>query len=150
MTEQEIAKRVAEEHKKLAGIMQDLNDALANMPDSNRVDWLENLRKHFFHFRAHMNHRVALEEYGGFMEWVVEARPTLARRVEGLRRERRNWLAGIEQSQQQLADATPDQAEQLESIRSKVLEVMGVIRRHTEEEDMVIADALLQDIGGES
>lgn len=150
MNDDAIAAKVAQEHTKLVGIIKDLQGAAATIPVEDRPAWLDRLREQFFRFRAHMIHRIALEEVGGFLTRVVEVRPALAKDVEHLRRENRDILASVEQVHQSLGDTGPDDADRLRRIRLRIQRILSAVQHHTEHEDLLIGFVHRQDSGGES
>ncbi len=150
MNDDAIAAKVAQEHTKLVGIIKDLQGAAAAIPVEDRPAWLDRLRDQFFRFRAHMIHRIALEEVGGFLTRVVEVRPALAKDVEHLRRENRDILASVEQVHQSLGDTGPDDADRLRRIRLRIQRILSAVQHHTEHEDLLIGFVHRQDSGGES
>ena len=150
MDKNTVATKVAEEHRKLKGIIEELRGAAVGIPPQNRRGWLEELRERFFRFRAHMIHRVALEEVGGFFAQVVEKRPALARDVEHLQRENRDILASIEQVHQSLGDTSPDDVDRLEHTRLQIHHILSAVRHHTEHEDLLVGLVNTQDPGGEA
>jgi hypothetical protein len=145
-----IAAKVAQEHTKLVGIIKDLRGAAATIPRESRPAWLDGLREQFFRFRAHMIHRIALEEVGGFLAHVVEVRPALAKDVEHLRRENRDILASIEQVHQSLGDTPPDDLDRLRHIHLHIHHILSAVEHHTEHEDLLISFVHMQDDGGEA
>ena len=150
MSDKNIAARVAEEHKKLVGIIEDLRAAAMEIPPAPRESWLTTLREKFFRFRAHLIHRIALEEIGGFLEQVVQMRPALAKDIEHLQRENRDILASIEQVHQGLADTAPDDADRLRHLRMRIYHILSAVQHHAEHEDLLISFAYTQDTGGEA
>ena len=137
MDAEQITAKVAEEHVKLAGIMENLRKATADIPAGHLEPWFEILRKHFFHFRAHMTHRIALEEMGGFLNHVLARRPTLARDVEHIRSEHRDILASIEEVQQGLSVASDEDLQRIKHIVMRIDHVLSAVKHHTEHEDLL-------------
>ncbi len=150
MDENSIAARVAKEHRELVGIVDDLRAAAAAVPGREREAWLERLRESFFRFRAHMIHRVALEEIGGFYKHVLECSPTLSKDIEHLQRESRDLLATIEQVHRTLTDADAENPEILQHVRLRIHHVLSAVQHHAEHEDLLVGFFYTQDVGGES
>ncbi len=138
MDKDSIAARVVEEHEKLGGIIEELLETADQSPTVERQAWLDRLRESFFRFRAHLIHRIALEEVGGFYARVLEQRPTLSGDIEHLQRENRDILASIEQVHQILGDTQPDDRDQLELIRLRIHHVSSAVRHHAEHENLLI------------
>jgi hypothetical protein len=140
-----IIARVAEEHRKLSGIVEDLHGPVIEAPSGDRQAWLDELRHRLSRLRTHMSHRVALEEVGGFFAKVVETRPNMAGDVEHLKRENRDILASIEQVHQSLADTSPDDVERLKLVRLRIHHVLSAVRHHAEHEDMLVSFVFAED-----
>ncbi|MFQ5489373.1 MAG: hemerythrin domain-containing protein [Phycisphaerae bacterium] len=150
MSQKDITAKVAQEHIKLQGIMAELTQANGQPPARGRDEWLENLGRGFFKFRAHMVRRIALEEMGGFHDHVLQARPNLARDIEHLRREHRDILALIEEVQHCLKGLDPADLDALNQTRLRIGHVLSAVNHHAEHEDLLVSFVFTQDIGGES
>ncbi len=149
MDDARIAQKLAEEHKKLAGIVADLRAVAGEVPAQPRDAWLDSLRKCFFAFRAHMIRRFALEEVAGFMREVLERRPTLSRQVELLHQEHRDILALTEEIQEGLTAVAAEDASTIEDLCMRVSFLLSNVDHHTEHENLLVSYVFTQDIGGE-
>lgn len=150
MNQPDIIAKVAQEHIKLQGIMAELEQANGQPPAKGGDDWFDTLGKCFFKFRAHMVRRIALEEMGGFLAQVLEAKPNLARDIEHLRREHRDILAQIEEVHQCLKGLDPADLSRLNHARLRIGHALSAVKHHAEHEDLLVSFVFTQDIGGES
>jgi hypothetical protein len=147
--EKQVTAKVVQEHKQLAGIVDHLKAAAGEIPSERREVWLEALKKSFFRFRAHVIHRIALEEIGGFLDHVVKTKPALARDVGHLRQEHRDLLASIEQLHQSLGATSPDELDRLRHIRLQIHHVLSAVTHQAEHEDLLMSLVYPDDPGGE-
>ena len=137
------------EKAKAAFYDDDLKAAAGEVPSEGREAWLDTLKKSFFRFRAHVIHRIALEEIGGFLDHVVETRPALARDVGHLRQEHRDLLASIEQLHQSLGATSPDEMDRLRHIRLRIHHLLSAVTHQAEHEDLLMSFVYTDDLGGE-
>jgi hypothetical protein len=89
----EIIRKVRTEHERLTEITASLREAVESPATGDPAHWLHKVVAEFERYRAHLIHRIAVEEMGGFLNIVVERNPTLSAQVEHLRRTHEEMIA---------------------------------------------------------
>ncbi len=89
MPSTDAASWVRDEHKITSELMDHLREHLGAFPSDQHDVWVDGLRRHFGRFRAHMKSQMQAEEAAGFLQPVIDQRPTLAPQVERLCEEHR-------------------------------------------------------------
>ena len=77
MKAEELARWVRAEHEKVGELMERLEDRVNCVPKANQGQWLDEVRKDFGHFRAHITKHMALEEQDGYMSQSQLRHPIL-------------------------------------------------------------------------
>lgn len=146
--DKDIVARVRHEHERLGEITAALNQALRAGPKENPVAWLTQLRDRFEHFRAHLIHRIALEELGGFLQVVVEREPTLAGEVENLRRDHERIIERAGVTMQRLRALPANSPNSIRDAQVMVEAALAEVQYHENVENLLVSRVFNQDTGG--
>ena len=149
MDDAEIVRKVREEHIKLGEITRSLNHALSASPSKAVGSWLGQVRDRFEHFRAHLIHRIALEELGGFLNVVAEREPTLSGEVENLRRDHERIIERAGVTMQRLRALPADSPKSANEARIIVEMALAEVRYHEQAENLLVSRVFNQETGGE-
>ena len=150
MNDAEIVAKVREEHIRLGEITAALCNALNQAPHCNPDAWLSEVRERFEHFRAHLIHRIALEELGGFLQVVTEREPALSGDVENLRRDHERLIERTGMTMQRLRALPAKTPQSLRDARVMVEMALAKVRYHEQAENLLVSQVFNQDTGGEN
>jgi hypothetical protein len=148
MDDATLVRKVRDEHRKLDEIKTGLEAALERGGQSDRRKWLDEIRTRFEHFRAHLIHRIALEEIGGFLQVVVERRPTLSKQVEHLRLAHHEMIRIAEETMSTIRELPADKPESAGQAALLVRMMLSEVRYHEEAEQLLVSSVISQEIGG--
>lgn len=147
MTPRELAEWIAEEHVKVRAIADQLRTRVATIPVANRGKWIEELRRDFDRFRAHMIKHMALEEQDGYMMPVVECRPAMSREADRLAHEHNDLAKIMDEIHRQLAEARPECGLIILDACHRIRDLLGYVEHHEKEENLLVLSAFTSDIG---
>ena len=142
-----VIERVRQEHQRLKEIKAALLAALDRESTGDVATWLEDLIAKFEHFRAHLIRRIALSEIGGFLDVVLERRPTLSSQVEHLKSSHREMIemAGQTMAELQALDGqNPDSASEASLL---VKMALSEVKYHEEAEQLLVSFVFTQETG---
>jgi hemerythrin-like domain-containing protein len=143
----DFAEWMQSEHRLLRQLGKLLREHIVAMPDSNRSEWIRGLRAAFDRLAKHLEQNFTAQEAAGYLNPVLERRPTLWHEVEELRAEHPQLLHMAHRIQQELADVQPAQAVLLADITARVQRFIAVIDQHDQRENMITLVATSLDIG---
>ncbi len=149
MKDDDIILRVRKEHERLRDITDALHTALAAESAHGLKPWLSKVCESFEHFRAHLIHRIALEEIGGFLEFVVERRPDLAQQVDHLREGHAKMIELAGSTLGRLRETGEHDSDPVGQARTHVRMMLSEVKYHEEVENLLVASVFNDDIGGE-
>ncbi len=144
-----IIRKVRDEHERLREITNALNGALQKDGGNNVGPWLTDVCKSFEHFRAHLIHRIALEEIGGFLDYVVEKRPDLVKQVDHLKQGHARMIEMAGTTLSHLKELTASDSEPFGQARTYVKIMMSEVDYHEEVENLLVTSVFNDEIGGE-
>lgn len=142
-----IAEQALEAHRQLDEEIDELRTAIAADVGSRPESWLAHCVECFRRFHTNLRRHIEIEESGGFMEPVVQRRPTLTPQVDQLRLEHRvmvDCCEGLEHDMQRTGTLKPEDADVL---RARVHELLAALRKHEHTENAMVQDVFSQDIG---
>ncbi|MCG3181169.1 MAG: hypothetical protein BIFFINMI_03544 [Phycisphaerae bacterium] len=142
----EAARWLLDEHRLVEKMTQELED-LSHEPRGGRQEWLDRLKSTFEQFHAHVLRHFDLEEVGGYLAQVIEARPTMAPRVDQLADEHRQLKPILSNLRAMLDDCRLEDRLVLSDCCSRVRMVLGYIDRHDKREIGMVLDTHLTDLG---
>ena len=147
MDDTELIQKVRQEHLRLREIKAALVAALERSPEGDAEQWLKSLRQSFEHFRAHLIHRIALEELGGFLNIVLERRPTLSNQVEHLKQRHAEMIEMAGETMAELRKLDPAKPESVEQAALLVKMALSEVKYHEEAETLLVSFVFTQDTG---
>ncbi len=147
MDDDTIIRRVRDEHERLREITDALNTALKQDGGTDARSWLANVCKSFEHFRAHLIHRIALEEIGGFLDYVVEKRPDLVKQVEHLKQGHARMIEMAGTTLGHLKELSSSDTDPRGQARTHVKIMLSEVDYHEEVENLLMVTVFNDDIG---
>jgi hypothetical protein len=148
MDDATLIRKVRDEHRILDEIRDALETALADGDMGDRRHWLATVRERFEHFRAHLIHRIALEEIGGFLNMVTDRRPTLSQQVEHLREAHHEMIKMAEDTLRQLRELDSRDRNSVTQATLLVKMMLSEVRYHEEAEQLLVSYVMNEEIGG--
>ena len=104
--DEDLARRLQEEHKALIALSQVLKEHIAATPTADSGQWVEGLRTAFDRLHSHITRCIEMKVKDGYLETILKERPTLATQVASIKAEHgqllrmadgiRNELAGVQ------------------------------------------------------
>lgn len=147
MKPREVAKWISEEHSHVKEQMFQLRKSLAIPPETGRAAWLPDLRKCFQGLATHLNQHMELEESGGYMQEILQLRPTLTREVERLSHEHVEMRRLIEQIDAALGELGPKDALLIRHAIARIGMFLAYVDQHKTEEEHLVMAVFTNDIG---
>ncbi len=136
-----------EEHRKLNREV-DIFSLRLNAPShESRLKWMTQCVAHFNHFQDLLLTHMEMEEDGGFMLIVRERRPTLEKRVDALESEHETIRKACSELQDFFETCTDPTTEDVQQVRRMARALLNILRDHENEENKLIQDVLIQDLG---
>lgn len=142
-----LGKWMRSEHQTLASLTQVLKEHLARMPEVNSGEWLHGLRSGFERFHAHIKKNFACQESDGYLDMILEQRPTLSGKVELLRREHAEMLRMAERLHVDLSECAAENRLLLADNCARLQRFMAVVAQHNQRENMLTLLVFNEDIG---
>ncbi len=149
MSEDRIVQSLADEHRIVTRLVDNVKSVVAVIPKVNRGEWLAGIRLEFGRLRVHMKQHIEGEETGGFMEPVLEHRPTLSAEVQNLKDEHLQFAKLLDGIWDELSSVTPEDDLLIADMCHRIQHVISAIERHEEHEELLITFVFSQDIGGQ-
>ncbi len=142
-----IIEKVRQEHKRLQEIKSALLATLDHSAEDDPAGWLEELITRFEHFRAHLIHRIALSEIGGFLDVVLERRPTLASQVEHLKSSHQEMIEMAGETMRELRELDRNRLDSVTQAGLLVKMALSEVKYHEEAEQLLVSFVFTQDTG---
>jgi len=139
--------KVRTEHERLRDIKAALLAALDRSPGADPSHWLDDVIKRFEHYRAHLIHRVALTEIGGFLEVVLERRPTLSKQVDHLKASHAEMIEMAGATMKELRELDRKHPDSVRQAGLLVKIALSEVRYHEEAEQLLVSFVFTQDTG---
>ena len=146
--EQQLGLRLQEEHKALQQLSRVLKQHIANQPSANMGPWIEGLRAAFDRLHVHIERNIEMKTRDGYLETILNERPTLARQVEAVRNEHGQLLRMGQGLRNDLAAIRPQDNLLVAEACLRVQRFMNVVAQHEQRENMIVMFAFNQDLGG--
>ena len=147
MNTRELTKWIREEHDKVSGLIEKLQERVAVRPRSNQARWLQDVREQFEHLRAHLIKHMALEEQDGYMVAVAEHRPILTKEIDRLAHEHAELARIMESIQRELSEASPEDQLLLLDCGRRIQSLLQYVDHHERDENLLVMSAFTEDIG---
>lgn len=147
MAEQTIADWLRSEHEQVNVLSDRLRECIAVVPRVGVESWIVDTRSCFEHLRAHFLHHIALEEHKGYLNCVLEQRPTLEPRVQRLAHEHRELIQLLDNLHRSLADLTQDDHLLVRDSCHRIRDLLQFIDHHQEKENNLVQLVFTEDLG---
>lgn len=145
-----LAAWLRQEHEALVQLTDVLKRHIAAMPQADLTDWLHGLSAAFERLMFHLERNFAAQETGGYMENLLELRPTISRRVEALKREHGELLRMGQRIREDLRATRAEERLLVADASARILRFMAVVAQHEQREDTLTLLVFNEDLGGES
>jgi hypothetical protein len=99
--------------------------------------------------KRHLERMISLEEEGGYMSDVLDARPHFQERIDTLRRDHARFRARLQQLIMELNEISEWEEPRFEEVCSRLSELLDDVDHHDAQEIELLQEALLSDDGGE-
>lgn len=136
------------EHKVTTRLAECLGGHVCSVPKVDLPTWLDTVRHHFSRFRVHLKQQMRAEEIDGFMQPVLEERPTLAREVDNIKHEHAELSRWLDQIHTELVELSCDEKLLIEDACHRIQHLLTAVRHHQEREELLATFAFSQDLGG--
>lgn len=135
------------EHKVTTELADRLRGHVCSIPRVDTTTWLDALRHHFGRFRVHLKKQMRAEEMDGFMQPVLDERPTLAREVDNIKHEHAELSHWLDEIHAELIDVVCDERLLLEDASDRIQNLLTAVRHHQDREELLVTFAFSQDLG---
>lgn len=147
--EEELGRRMQDEHKALHQLVQVLKQHIIAMPVTNPGAWLDGLRAGFDRLFEHVRRTFELKRQDGYLNVVTRQRPTLTKQVEAIYNEHAQLVQLGEFIRRELAELQPPQSVLIADASARIQRYMAVLGQHEQRENMLALFAFNQDLGGQ-
>jgi hemerythrin-like domain-containing protein len=100
-------------------------------------------------FNRHFERVISIEEEGGYMNEVVDAKPYLQNRIDGLERDHNAFRTRLRKLNSALNDIKEWEEPRFEKVCQELRELLDDVDRHDLREIELLQESLLMDDGGE-
>lgn len=146
----EIAQQAAIEHEMLKHIASALRATMQWKLSGDDVSRkLGSMRFISQSFQRHLEHVMALEEFDGYMNVVIDSYPQLTERTEKLRCDHDRFRETLDRVNYRLEHVLPADLAAFEETCSAINSLLDEINDHNQRETALIQEAFLDDVGGE-
>ena len=150
MSNQDIAQQISIENGMLKHITEALRLAVGwQIHEADLSRKLSTVRFISQSLQRHLEHLMALEEYDGYMDMVVEQTPHLARRVDVLRSEHDQLRRVVNRIVPRLERASHSDRDDVDKLCEEVIRLLDKLDEHNKKETALLQEALARDGGGE-
>jgi len=147
--DEELGRRMQEEHKALHQLIQGLKEHIAATPGTNLGQWLEGLRCGFERLYEHISRTIAIKEEDGYLETILKQRPTLSKQVGSIKQENGQLIRMAAAIRHELSETGPEERLLIADVCARIQRYMAVVGQHEQRENMIVLFAFNQDIGGD-
>lgn len=147
MKPNELGRWLRDEHEKVNELSARLRDQIAGVPRSRGQAWIDELRERFEHLRAHLVKHMALEEHDGYMDAVLELRPTLSDEVDRLRKEHDELRRLQDMIHASLAVLQPGERLLTRDAGRRIEDFLSYVEGHAHHENVLVLAVFTDDIG---
>ena len=135
------------EHHEIDRLGQDLRRNAAVIPRRPQLDWIRQIRSQFECFRTRMKQHLAWEEERGYLQVVLDRRPTLSGRLENLRTEHLDLCLLLDELSRIAERMTPERLLLVRDFCNRAGDLIGYIEHHESEENDLLEFVFSHDIG---
>jgi hemerythrin-like domain-containing protein len=146
--DEELGRKMQEEHKALFQLTQVLKEHIAASPAAGAGrEWLDGLVAGFERLHQHVKRTIKMKAEDGYLETILKERPTLAKQVEGIKAEHPQLLRMADAIRNDLMDVKPQDHLLIADACARIQRYMAVVGQHEQRESMVVLFAFNQDLG---
>jgi hypothetical protein len=139
-----LAKEILQEHEELKAVIRQIERVLEEEESTQlSIQKLRSLRDELVSFREHLQRHFELEEESGFLEKMAIDVPQAVEKVKRLQQEHGLILAAVDESISADDAATAKFGE----LCCRIHRAIAAVKRHEEEEHLLIQTAYAQDLG---
>lgn len=142
-----LADWMKQEGAKVNDLAHRLREHIISIPPGSLKDWLDELGKRYDHFAAHLRRMMHIEEEDGYLEPVVEQRPTLSQQVELLRHQHEELRTLMDSLEQTVHQLKPEDQLLIRDCCTRLQVFLGHVSRHEEHENHIVLYSFTQDMG---
>lgn len=146
-TPTEIARWMREEHDRVDRLVDRLAERTGAVPRTNLEGWLQALTDEFEEFRARMEKHFALEEEGGYLSGVSEARPYMQDDIDRLILEHRELSRLMTAIFDQISSLHATTPLHIQDACCRIRNLIGMIANHEDHENLLVSHAFSRDVG---
>lgn len=139
MANQQLVEWIRVEHEKVEKLADRLREQVAIVPRICTEAWITEALERFEHLRAHLHKHMALEDQGGYMAAIVDARPSLASRVERLEQEHRDLACLLDGLHELTRQIRPHTRLLLRDYCRRTIDLLSYVEHHEQEENDLIS-----------
>lgn len=147
MTPTEVAQWMKEEHQRVDELARALHDRVAVVPRTNLKAWIQATRTSLGDFQSHLLRHFDIEEDGGYLQAVVDRRPTLSGEVDRLRHEHDELGRMLGSIHRDLETLTDQDRLLIEDLCARVSGLLRYIREHEDRENLMVVSVFTHDLG---
>lgn len=147
MKPQEISRWIREEHDAVDKLARELQAQVAMVPRTQIKTWIQETQASLRRFDEHLVKHFALEEQDGYLEAVVERRPTLALEVDRLRRQHSELSRVLGSIRRDLEPITDVDTLLIEDSCIRIQTMLRFIADHESRENLIIISVFTSDLG---
>ncbi|MEE9295248.1 MAG: hemerythrin domain-containing protein [Phycisphaerae bacterium] len=137
-----------DEHRVTRELIGEVTRVVGRASSANMPEWLDELRYYFSRLRAHLKKHMKAEEAGGYLEPVLELRPTLSPEVDRLKGEHIELALSLDQICDELERLEPDDKPSITDTCHRIQHLISAVRHHENREELLVTYAFNQDLGG--
>jgi hypothetical protein len=100
-------------------------------------------------FKRHLERVISIEEEGGYMNEVVDAKPYLQSRIDRLERDHKTFRSRLKALTAELSDINEWEEPRFDRVCVELRELLDDVDRHDMGEVELLQESLLMDDGGE-
>ncbi len=142
-----IAEQALEAHRQLDEEIEELRAAMDAEIGERSNAWLAQAVESFRRFHTNLRRHIEIEESGGFLEPVVQRRPTLTPQVDQLMHEHREMVECCEGLEHDMHSADKVEPADVDALRGRVHDLLVALQKHEHTENAIVQDVFSQDIG---
>ena len=146
-TTTDLARWMRDQHDRVDHLVDRLTERVAFVPRANREPWLKALVAEFEEFRANLEKHFALEEKGGYLASVLQARPGAHEEVDHLLAEHREISRLLTAIFEEVSSLHPSTPLHIRDMCCRVRNLIEVLDRHESHENMLVSYTITRDIG---
>lgn len=147
--DEEVGRRMQEEHKALHQLTQLLKEHIATTPSGSSEDWLDGLRAGFDRLHAHVKRTISIKEQDGYLETILSEKPALAKQVEAIKAENSQLLRMADGIGTDLGELKPTERLLVADACARIQRYLAVVAQHEQRENMIVLFAYNQDLGSD-